>query len=172
MKLSFKSLSLKSLSLGSTSLGSLSLQSLPETLAALSPRERRMVIFGAVALIAILIFGLLIPLDRSVAHTQQRLAKKRADLSWMQTVAPQIALLPPSAAANGESLLVIVDARPASRVWRVRSRAASPAARAISRYGWRRRRSMPSWRGWHGSRSRTASRWTRPSSRKPARPVS
>jgi type II secretory pathway component PulM len=109
MKLSFKSLSLKSLSLGSTSLGSLSLQSLPETLAALSPRERRMVIFGAVALIAILIFGLLIPLDRSVAHTQQRLAKKRADLSWMQTVAPQIAVLPPPSAANGESLLVIVD---------------------------------------------------------------
>jgi len=85
MKLSFKSLSLKSLSLGSTSLGSLSLQSLPETLAALSP------------------------LDRSVAHTQQRLAKKRADLSWMQTVAPQIAVLPPPSAANGESLLVIVD---------------------------------------------------------------
>jgi len=109
MKLSLKSLSLGSLgSIGS--IGSLSLRSLsPEALAALSPRERRMVLIGALALVAILIFGMLIPLDRSVAHTQQRLAKKRADLSWMQTVAPQIALLPPPAAANGESLLVVVD---------------------------------------------------------------
>ena len=100
MKLSFDSLSLGSLSLRSLS---------PEALAALSPRERRVLLIGAVALVAILIFGMLIPLDRSVAHTQQRLAKKRADLSWMQSVAPQIAVIPPAPAANGESLLVIVE---------------------------------------------------------------
>ena len=94
----------------SLSLGSLSLRSLsPEAIAALAPRERRLLLVGAVAAAAILIFGMLIPLDRSVTHAQQRLAKKRADLSWMQSVAPQIALLPPAAAANGESLLVIVD---------------------------------------------------------------
>ena len=98
------------LSLNSLSLGSLSLRSLsPEAIAALSPRERRMLLIGALALAAILIFGMLIPLDRTVAHAQQRLAKKRTDLSWMQSVAPQVALLPPAAAANGESLLVIVD---------------------------------------------------------------
>jgi len=103
-------LPLKSFSLGSLSLGSLSLRSLsPEALAALSPRERRLLLFGAIALAAILIFGMLIPLDRSVTHTQQRLAKKRADLSWMQAVGPRISMLPPPAAANGESLLVIVD---------------------------------------------------------------
>jgi len=147
MKLSFKSLSLSSLSLGSFSLRSLS----PEAIAALSPRERRMLLIGALALVAILIFGMLIPLDRTVAHAQQRLAKKRADLSWMQSVAPQIALLPPSAAANGESLLVIVD------------RSARDS---------RRRHSMRSSAGSHGSRSRTASRWTRPSSKRPAYPAS
>ena len=98
------------LSLNSLSLGSLSLRSLsPEAIAALAPRERRLLLVGAVAAAAILIFGMLIPLDRSVTHAQQRLAKKRADLSWMQSVAPQVALLPPAAAANGESLLVIVD---------------------------------------------------------------
>ena len=98
------------LSLNSLSLGSLSLRSLsPEAIAALAPRERRLLLVGAVAAAAILIFGMLIPLDRSVTHAQQRLAKKRADLSWMQSVAPQIALLPPAAAVNGESLLVIVD---------------------------------------------------------------
>ena len=98
------------LALNSLSLGSLSLRSLsPEAIAALSPRERRVLLIGALALVAILIFGLLVPLDRSVAHAEQRLAKKRSDLSWMQSVAPLIALLPPAAAANGESLLVIVD---------------------------------------------------------------
>jgi type II secretory pathway component PulM len=98
------------LSLNSLSLGSLSLRSLsPEAIAALSPRERRLLLVGAVAAAAILIFGMLLPLDRSVTHAQQRLAKKRADLSWMQSSAPQIALLPPAAAANGESLLVVVD---------------------------------------------------------------
>jgi general secretion pathway protein M len=97
------------LSLGSLSLGSLSLRSLsPEAFAALSPRERRLLLFGAIAAVAILIFGILIPLDRSVAHTQERLAKKRADLSWMQSVAPQIAVLP-ATSTNGESLLVIID---------------------------------------------------------------
>jgi type II secretory pathway component PulM len=52
---------------------------------------------------------MLIPLDRSVSHAQERLAKKRTDLSWMRTVAPQVAVLPPTSVANGESLLVIVD---------------------------------------------------------------
>ncbi|HWX68718.1 MAG TPA: type II secretion system protein M [Steroidobacteraceae bacterium] len=98
------------LSLNSLSLGSLSLRSLsPEAIAALSPRERRLLLAGAIAAAAILIFGMLIPLDRSVSHAQERLAKKRTDLSWMQTVAPQIAVLPPTSVANGESLLVIVD---------------------------------------------------------------
>ncbi len=98
------------LSLNSLSLGSLSLPSLsPEALAALSPRERRLLLSGAIAAVVILIFGLAVPLDRSVAHAQERLAKKRADLSWMQAAAPQITLLPPASAAGGESLLVIAD---------------------------------------------------------------
>jgi len=98
------------LSLDSLSLGSLSLRSLsPEAIAALSPRERRLLLLGAIAAVAILIFGMLIPLDASVSHAQDRLAKKRADLSWMQSVAPQIAVIPPPSTARGESLLVIVD---------------------------------------------------------------
>ena len=98
------------LSLDSLSLGSLSLRSLsPEAIAALSPRERRLLLLGGIAAVAILIFGMLIPLDRSVSHAQDRLAKKRADLSWMQSVAPQIAVIPLPSTASGESLLVIVD---------------------------------------------------------------
>jgi len=87
------------------SLDSLSL----EALAALSPRERRMVFGGAALALALLIFGVLLPLDRGVAHAQQRLAKKHADLAWMQSVAPEIAASAPPPAATGESLLVVVD---------------------------------------------------------------
>lgn len=88
----------------------LSLNSLsPESFAALSARERRLVMAGGVLAALIFVFGILIPLDRSVAHAQQRLAKKHADLSWMQSVAPELAATAPPPAATGESLLVIID---------------------------------------------------------------
>ncbi|HEY0766718.1 MAG TPA: type II secretion system protein GspM [Steroidobacteraceae bacterium] len=90
MKLSFNSLSLDSLA------------SLPES-------ERRLVAAGLALAAAILIFGVLIPLDRSVAHAHDRLAKKRADLTWMQGAAPELAASAPPPAATGESLLVIID---------------------------------------------------------------
>jgi general secretion pathway protein M len=87
------------------SLNSLSL----ESFAALSPRERRLVVAVGVVAAAVLIFGVLMPLDRSVTHAQQRLAKKHADLSWMQSVAPELAAAAPPPQATGESLLVIID---------------------------------------------------------------
>jgi general secretion pathway protein M len=80
-----------------------------DSLANLSVREKRMVTVGVIAAAALLIFGILIPLDRSVAHAQQRLAKKRADLSWMQGAAQEVANAAPPPAASGESLLVIID---------------------------------------------------------------
>jgi general secretion pathway protein M len=93
------------LSLASLRLPALSLA----TLSSLSERERRMLIGGAVAALLLLIFGILLPLNRSVAHAQARLAQKHADLSWMQNVAPEIAAASPPPAASGEPLLVIVD---------------------------------------------------------------
>jgi general secretion pathway protein M len=88
----------------------LSLQSLSlESLAARSPREQRLVMAGGVLAALLVLFGILLPLDRSVAHAQQRLARKHADLSWMQSVAPEIAASAPPPSATGESLLVIVD---------------------------------------------------------------
>ncbi|MBS0366616.1 MAG: type II secretion system protein M [Proteobacteria bacterium] len=94
--------------LGSLDLESLRLPSL-DALAGLSERDRRMLAIGAVALVAILLFGVMLPLDRSVSHARERLQKKRADLVWMQSVAPELASAGPAPAANGESLLVIVD---------------------------------------------------------------
>jgi len=80
-----------------------------EAFAALSERERRLVIGGAAVLLAIIIFGILVPLDRSVSHTKQRLARKAADLVWMQDAVPELAAAAPPPAASGESLLVVVD---------------------------------------------------------------
>jgi general secretion pathway protein M len=89
---------------------SLSFKSLSlESLNSLSYRERRMLVFGGVAAVLLLIFGILIPLDRSVSRVQQRLAHKQADLAWMQGVAPELANTAPPPSANGESLLVIID---------------------------------------------------------------
>ena len=80
-----------------------------DSVAALPERQRRLLMGGLALAAAILIFGVLIPLDRSVAHAHERLARKRADLSWMQGVAPELAASAPPPAATGESLLVIID---------------------------------------------------------------
>ena len=85
-------------------LNSLSLDSL----AALPGRERRLALTGLALAVAILIFGVLLPLNRSVAHARERLERKQADLSWMQGAAPELAsaMLPQ---ATGESLIVMID---------------------------------------------------------------
>jgi general secretion pathway protein M len=80
-----------------------------ESIAALPERDRRFLVIGAVALVLLVVLGVLVPLDRSVSHAQQRLQRKQTDLVWMQGVAPELAMTAPAAAATGESLLVIVD---------------------------------------------------------------
>lgn len=86
-----------------------SVGTLSASLANLSERDRRVLLIGAVAALALLVFGLLIPLDRSVARERAKLTQKRADLAWMQSVAPEIAASAPPPSATGESLLVIID---------------------------------------------------------------
>jgi general secretion pathway protein M len=76
---------------------------------ALPERERRIAQVGAVLAAVLLVVGVLLPLDRSVAQLHERLAKKRNDLAWMQGVAPELAASPQPPSAAGESLLVIVD---------------------------------------------------------------
>jgi len=75
----------------------------------LAPREQKMVQYGAIALVAILIFGVLMPLDSSVAKARTRITKKQQDLVWMKSVAPFLAAQSPAHQGNGESLIVIVD---------------------------------------------------------------
>ena len=75
----------------------------------LAPREQKMVKFGAIALVLILIFGVLMPLNSSVSKARTRISKKQADLVWMKGVAPFLAAQVPAHTNNGESLIVIVD---------------------------------------------------------------
>ncbi len=87
----------------------LSFASIAQWFAALSGREQRIVQLGAVLVPVLFVFGVLLPLDRSVAQAHARLLKKRNDLAWMQGVAPELAASPQPPSAAGESLLVIVD---------------------------------------------------------------
>ncbi len=77
----------------------------------LSERERRMVIIGAVALVLILIVGIVLPLNSSVAKAHDRVARKQADLAWMQSAVPELAAAGPvtDQPQSQESLLITVD---------------------------------------------------------------
>jgi general secretion pathway protein M len=87
----------------------LSLDALIDAYTALSLRDRRLALVGAVAVLGIVLFSVLIPLDRAVTHARARLEQKRQDLSWMQTVAVPVlrSAAPPN--PNQEPLLVLVD---------------------------------------------------------------
>jgi general secretion pathway protein M len=77
----------------------------------MSEREQRLVKLGAAAAVLIIIFGVILPLDSSVAKARARVAQKQTDLVWMRGVAPMLAAAGPvrQGGGTGESLLVIVD---------------------------------------------------------------
>ncbi|HVY80062.1 MAG TPA: type II secretion system protein M [Steroidobacteraceae bacterium] len=80
-------------------------------LANLNERERRTVLFGGIAAVALLIFGVVLPLETSVSKAQARVEKKQADLQWMRAVGPELASAGPAVPrpTSNESMLVIVD---------------------------------------------------------------
>ena len=76
----------------------------------MSEREQKLLKIGGAALVLILIFGVLLPLNSSVSKAHARVTKKQADLVWMRGVAPYLANAPVRATGGtGESLLVVVD---------------------------------------------------------------
>ncbi len=83
---------------------------LAAALARLSERERRVVISGAAAALVLIIFAVFMPLQRSVSAGTQRIERKRDDLSWLQSVAPQLGGLAASTPQPlRESLVALVD---------------------------------------------------------------
>lgn len=76
----------------------------------LNEREQKLVKFGGLALILVLVFGVILPLDGSVSKARERIAKKQTDLVWMKGVAPVLAAAAPMhQGGTGESLIVIVE---------------------------------------------------------------
>jgi general secretion pathway protein M len=88
---------------------STSLSAIPDWLATRTQRERRLLLGAAIALLLALIFGVILPLDRSVSQAHARIDKKQGDLTWMRQVAPELVGTRPPPAASQESLLVIVE---------------------------------------------------------------
>jgi general secretion pathway protein M len=81
-----------------------------QALARMSERERRLVIFGALAVLLLLIVGVVLPLQRSVNVAADRIERKRDDLSWLQSVAPQLGTLRLTTPQPlHESLVVLID---------------------------------------------------------------
>jgi general secretion pathway protein M len=80
------------------------------SLDSLSERDRRTLLIGGVVA-ALLLLYVIIQLDSSVSSAHKRILKKQADLTWMRSVAPEIAANSGFRAptGQGQSLLVIVD---------------------------------------------------------------
>lgn len=76
-----------------------------------SARDQRILRWGAVAAVVILLAALLLPLQRSLIQARQQLEKQQSDLQWMRSMAPTLAAAGPgpAAAATGESLVVLID---------------------------------------------------------------
>ncbi len=76
------------------------------------PRERLVLSIGAALVACALVYAILFaPLSSAVASRNKRIDQKRDDLSWMQTVAPQVSAYanqPTLRNSSGESMVVLV----------------------------------------------------------------
>lgn len=77
----------------------------------LAPRERQLLTWGGIAAILIVLVGGLLPLQQRAHDTRERVERKRNDLEFVQSAAPEILAAGPVAAgaANNEPLVVLVD---------------------------------------------------------------
>jgi general secretion pathway protein M len=80
------------------------------SLDSLSERDRRTLLVGGGVAVLLLLY-VIIQLDSSVSSAHKRILKKQADLTWMRSVAPEIAQNGGlrTQGGGGQSLLVIVD---------------------------------------------------------------
>lgn len=75
--------------------------------ASLAEREQRMVTWGGAAAAVLLLAGLVWKLGNAVAVAEERVARRREDLAFIEAVTPQLQAAP--AARPGESLAIAVD---------------------------------------------------------------
>lgn len=90
------------------------MQKLKDRLDALKPRERIIVIGGAILVLVTAVYVLgLAPLYAAVNAQAKRVEEKEGDLAWMRSVAGEVAMLSASAPSrpgpSNESLVVLID---------------------------------------------------------------
>lgn len=71
--------------------------------AALSAREQRIVLLGAVVVLLTMVVMIVMPLRHSVLAAEARVEQKRADLLWLRSMAPQLAGLQASSSPSSQS---------------------------------------------------------------------
>ncbi len=76
--------------------------------AALNPREQLIVRVGTLAAALLLVVGLVLQLHGLVRTAEKRLAAKRADAAYIQSVLPELRAAP-LPATGGQSLVTVVD---------------------------------------------------------------
>lgn len=77
----------------------------------LSERDRKIVLYGGIAIFVLVLLGIILPLNRNISTARERVERKQNDLQFIQSVAPQLAAAGPASggAANPESLVVLID---------------------------------------------------------------
>lgn len=76
-----------------------------------SERDQRVLRWGGVVAVIIVILGVLVSLQRGLVKARAHLAEQQADLVWMRSMAPTLAAAGPGPAATptNESLVVLID---------------------------------------------------------------
>jgi len=78
-----------------------------------SEKDQRVLRWGGIAALAIVLAMVLLPLQRSLSQARARVAQQQADLAWMRQMAPTLAAAGPGPATasspQGESLVVLID---------------------------------------------------------------
>jgi type II secretory pathway component PulM len=77
----------------------------------LAEREQRFVMFGAIGVAVIVVLGIVLPLNRNLAQTRQRVETKQDDLAFIQAAVTQLggSNMAGGTVVPGEQLVVFVD---------------------------------------------------------------
>jgi general secretion pathway protein M len=78
-----------------------------------SERDQRVLRWGGIAALAIVLLLILLPLQRNLSQARARVSQQQTDLAWMRRMAPTLAAAGPGPLATGaqpaESLVVLID---------------------------------------------------------------
>lgn len=78
-----------------------------------APRDQRILRYGVLVVVAILLVWILLPLQRNLAQARAQLGQQQRDLEWMRQQQPALMsagpAMPAAAPGNRDSLAVVID---------------------------------------------------------------